>query len=136
MHVVLAGAVSLALLLGPPPGKGPKKNQKKGGVTAEQVGGFTKEQREKYGAWATRRGCPPGLARKGNGCLPPGQAKKRWTMGKPLPSGVRWEAVPPEVLVYLDPVPRGHQYVMVDGDVLELAVGSRLVLDALQTILD
>ena len=23
-------------------------------------------------------GCPPGLAKKGNGCLPPGQAKKMW----------------------------------------------------------
>lgn len=23
-------------------------------------------------------GCPPGLAKKGNGCLPPGQAKKLW----------------------------------------------------------
>jgi hypothetical protein len=28
---------------------------------------------DRYG----RNGCPPGLARKNNGCLPPGQAKKR-----------------------------------------------------------
>jgi hypothetical protein len=27
------------------------------------------------------RGCPPGLAKKGNGCLPPGQAKKRLGLG-------------------------------------------------------
>lgn len=24
------------------------------------------------------KGCPPGLAKKGNGCMPPGQAKKHW----------------------------------------------------------
>jgi hypothetical protein len=30
------------------------------------------------------RACPPGLARKGNGCLPPGQAKKRFGIGERL----------------------------------------------------
>src|SRR5688572_13872029 len=35
-----------------------------------------------------RRGdCPPGLAKKHNGCLPPGQAKK-WEKGRPLPNNV------------------------------------------------
>ena len=29
--------------------------------------------------------CPPGLAKKGNGCLPPGQARKLWVVGQPLP---------------------------------------------------
>jgi hypothetical protein len=28
--------------------------------------------------------CPPGLAKKGNGCLPPGQAKKRFAQGQRL----------------------------------------------------
>ncbi len=28
------------------------------------------------------RSCPPGLAKKGNGCLPPGQAKKRFARGQ------------------------------------------------------
>ena len=28
--------------------------------------------------------CPPGLAKKDNGCLPPGQAKKQWEIGRPL----------------------------------------------------
>src|SRR5512135_1439332 len=28
--------------------------------------------------------CPPGLAKKHNGCMPPGQAKK-WAIGRPLP---------------------------------------------------
>jgi hypothetical protein len=30
------------------------------------------------------RFCPPGLAKKGNGCLPPGQAKKRFARGQRL----------------------------------------------------
>ena len=32
-------------------------------------------------------GCPPGLAKKHNGCLPPGQAKKRYDVGQRLPYG-------------------------------------------------
>ena len=36
-----------------------------------------------YGA----AGCPPGLAKKNNGCLPPGQAKKRFNVGQRLPYG-------------------------------------------------
>ena len=45
------------------------------------------------------RGCPPGLAKKHNGCLPPGQAKKlyrtgqrvdrSWYNGQALPAGYR-----------------------------------------------
>ena len=31
--------------------------------------------------------CPPGLAKKHNGCMPPGQAKK-WRRGYPLARGV------------------------------------------------
>ncbi|MCE5972919.1 excinuclease ABC subunit A [Sinirhodobacter sp. WL0062] len=26
-------------------------------------------------------GCPPGLAKKNNGCMPPGQVKHRWRVG-------------------------------------------------------
>lgn len=32
-------------------------------------------------------GCPPGLAKKHNGCLPPGQAKKLYNVGQRLPYG-------------------------------------------------
>lgn len=31
--------------------------------------------------------CPPGLAKKNNGCLPPGQAKKSFTVGNRIPTG-------------------------------------------------
>ena len=35
----------------------------------------------------TSNDCPPGLAKKNNGCLPPGQAKKLFTQGQRVPSG-------------------------------------------------
>jgi hypothetical protein len=37
-------------------------------------------------------GCPPGLAKKGNGCMPPGQARKLYRVGQrfPLSYGNRW----------------------------------------------
>ena len=37
-------------------------------------------------------GCPPGLAKKHNGCMPPGQAKKLYRTGQrfPLSYGNRW----------------------------------------------
>ena len=34
----------------------------------------------RYGQWGSS--CPPGLARKNNGCLPPGQARKRYNVGQ------------------------------------------------------
>ena len=32
-------------------------------------------------------GCPPGLAKKHNGCMPPGQAKKLYNIGQRFPLG-------------------------------------------------
>lgn len=34
----------------------------------------------RYGMWGNS--CPPGLARKNNNCLPPGQARKRFQVGQ------------------------------------------------------
>src|SRR5437870_1009551 len=39
---------------------------------------------EYYGQAFRSGHCPPGLAKKNNGCMPPGQAKK-WAIGQPLP---------------------------------------------------
>jgi hypothetical protein len=76
------------------------------------------------------KGCPPGLAKKHNGCMPPGQAKK-WQVGHPLPTTVVTYAVPHQVLVSLPPVPVGHKYVQVAGDILLIAVGSMMVVDGI-----
>ncbi len=82
-----------------------------------------------YGQAIGRGNCPPGLAKKNNGCLPPGQAK-RWTVGQPLPPGVTWYAVPQDLYVRLTPPPYGYRYVYLDGGVLLLNVSTRFVLDA------
>lgn len=75
--------------------------------------------------------CPPGLAKKNNGCLPPGQAKKLWAIGQPLPQGVNYYPLPPELMGRLSPAPAGYQYVRVANDILMMAVGTRLIAAAL-----
>src|SRR5438876_2622737 len=82
-----------------------------------------------------RGNCPPGLAKKHNGCLPPGLAKRRYVVGRPLPASVRVEPLPPVLVTRLGPPPAGYEYAVVDGDVVKLAVGTRLVVDAINAIL-
>jgi Ni/Co efflux regulator RcnB len=38
--------------------------------------------------------CPRGLAKKNNGCLPPGHAKARWSVGQRLPESYRNSYIP------------------------------------------
>jgi hypothetical protein len=75
--------------------------------------------------------CPPGLAKKNNGCLPPGQAKKRYVVGHPLPHGIVLGKLPPELSVKMGPAPAGYQYGILDGDLVKLGVGTMLVADAI-----
>ncbi|MDP2416073.1 MAG: hypothetical protein U1D25_03050 [Hydrogenophaga sp.] len=77
--------------------------------------------------------CPPGLAKKGNGCLPPGQAKK-WRVGRPLPSDVIYHAVPRSVSVQIGLPPAGHKYVRVAADILLIAIGTGMVIDAIEDL--
>ena len=74
--------------------------------------------------------CPPGLAKKNNGCMPPGQAKK-WSKGRPLPRNVVYYDVPPQLVVRLGAPPSGHKYVRVASDILLIAVGTAMVVDAI-----
>ncbi len=127
-------------------GKGHKDDDrggKHGGKERERrdarVGGYFHEHdrqvvrvyyEDHYGG---RKGCPPGLAKKNNGCLPPGQAKK-YQVGQPLPAGVVVYPVPQPVLVQLPPAPAGHKYVRVAADILLIAVGTSMVVDAMQDL--
>lgn len=77
--------------------------------------------------------CPPGLAKKHNGCMPPGQAKK-WTIGRPLPREVIYYQVPQPLLVQIGPPPNGYRYVRVASDILLIALGTGLVIDAIQDL--
>ena len=82
-----------------------------------------------YGGEFSRGHCPPGLARKHNGCMPPGQARQ-WHRGHPLPREVVYYPLPYDLVERLPPPPPRHRYVRVGGDVLLLS-GSSVVVDAI-----
>ncbi len=77
--------------------------------------------------------CPPGLAKKNNGCMPPGQAR-RWGLGQPLPPDVAYVPLEPAVQVRLGVPPSGYRFVRVAGDILMIAVGTAIVVDAIQDL--
>lgn len=87
---------------------------------------------ETYG----RGGCPPGLAKKDNGCLPPGQAKKRYVVGGALPHDVHITPVPTVLYQRLSPAPSGYAYGVVDGDLLLYSTVGRVVVDVIRSLVD
>lgn len=88
--------------------------------------------RDYFGGEMARGKCPPGLAKKNNGCMPPGQAKK-WARGRPLPRDVVFYELPRELVVRLN-APAGARYVRVAADILLIAVGTGIVLDAVEDL--
>jgi hypothetical protein len=133
--------VGLLLAVPQPGDAGDKDKPKKKGQAQSSSApvtvtvGFNPDQRravegyfvETYG----RGSCPPGLAKKQNGCLPPGQAKKRYVVGQPLPKGVEPRPPAAEIRARLGAPPEGFVYMTVDGDLVQLAVGTMLVVDAI-----
>lgn len=76
-----------------------------------------------------RGNCPPGLAKKDNGCLPPGQAKKIWAVGQPLPPSVEYYPLPQPLYSRLTPPPYGYEYVRVYDDVLLMQTANRSIIN-------
>jgi hypothetical protein len=104
-----------------------------------RIGGYFEDrQREEasryYSAKQASGHCPPGLAKKNNGCMPPGQAKK-WAMGKPLAKDVVFYPVPREISVKIGLPPAGYKYVRVANDILMVAIGSMMVVDAIEDLM-
>jgi Ni/Co efflux regulator RcnB len=115
-------------------GKPGKKHEQRAAAASQ----FTDQHRriiaEYYGGqMPPGRKCPPGLAKKNNGCMPPGQAKK-WGMGRPLPGDLRTYDLPRDLLMRLPPPSAGHRYVRVAADILLIAVGSSMVIDAVEDL--
>lgn len=98
---------------------------------------FNEQQRisihEYYGEQFRKGHCPPGLAKKHNGCMPPGQAKK-WVIGKPLPKNVIFYDLPQSVLVQLGQPPSRHRFVRVAQDILLITTGTGMVVDAIDNL--
>jgi hypothetical protein len=81
-----------------------------------------------------RRGhCPPGLAKRHNGCTPPGHARK-WQIGRQLPRDVMFYDLPPRLVQEIGPPPPNYRYVRVATDILLIAIGSGTVFDAIQDL--
>lgn len=78
--------------------------------------------------------CPPGLAKKRNGCMPPGQAKKQWNVGQPLPGNVVVYDLPPALVVKIGVPPAGYKYVRAGADILMIAVGTSMVVEAIRDL--
>ena len=131
--LVVVALVGSTPLFADKPGKSKGKSK---GQDGQVVVVFTAEQREAAQAYFVekhgRGGCPPGLAKKGNGCLPPGQAKKRYAVGQVLPKSVVGQPPPTELSIRIGLPPAGYTYVVVDGDLVKLAVGTMLVVDAIE----
>ncbi|OUS05325.1 hypothetical protein A9Q96_12130 [Rhodobacterales bacterium 52_120_T64] len=80
------------------------------------------------------KSCPPGLAAKNNGCLPPGLAK-RYTVGEALPRGVQYDLITDLAYYGLDRPNGNWLYYLVDGDVLKIADDTFTVLEAFEILL-
>ena len=99
---------------------------------------FNDNQREAVRGYYVRqygdgRRCPPGLAKKNNGCMPQGQV--RYTVGQPLPRTVTVYQVPQPVIVQLPVAPPGYRYVRVGNDILLVSPQSQLVVDVIAGLL-
>ncbi len=74
--------------------------------------------------------CPPGLAKKNNGCVPPGLARK-WQQGHSLPRNVTYYSVPQPLVLQLGQPPAGYQYVRVSSDILLMEMATRMIVDSI-----
>lgn len=90
--------------------------------------------RDYYREDVRKHGCPKGLAKKNNGCMPPGQAKQ-WRKGKALARDVVYAEVPHSIISIVGTAPTGHRYVRVANDILLIAIGTSMVVDAIEDIL-
>lgn len=98
---------------------------------------FTDSQRieiRNYYSEELKKGhCPPGLSKKNNGCQPPGQARK-WVVGQPLPRDLIYYNVPGQITIQLGVPPAGHRFIRVANDILLIAIGTGMVIDAIEDL--
>lgn len=103
-----------------------------------RAGGFFQDRQRSavhdyYGHQYRTGRCPPGLSRKHNGCMPPGQVRY-YSVGQRLAPAVIYHTVPAAMVVTLGVPPSGHRYVRVASDILLIAIGTGLVVDAIQDL--
>ena len=131
--------------------KGNKHSQKEQGEQQEerqerkqrqevQQGSYFNDQQREYARqyysqnYGGSKKCPPGLAKKNNGCMPPGQARN-WAIGQPVPVGVPVYAVAVPVLRQLPPAPYGYRYARLGDDIVLVQQQNNLVIDIIVGLL-
>ncbi|HEU0309988.1 MAG TPA: hypothetical protein VFR36_02035 [Sphingomicrobium sp.] len=125
--LLLAGVAALASTAPTlaEPGKGKGKGNPHAHVNHGPVG---------YGVG----GCPPGLAKKNNGCLPPGQAKKLYNIGQRWPGnyGYAWNynQIPYDLRTRYGFQP-GYNYYYGDGYVYRVDPATMLVSQVVSAVL-
>jgi Ni/Co efflux regulator RcnB len=114
--------------------KASRDQDQRGAGEQMHIGERQRAAASEYYAQQLRAGrCPPGLAKKRNGCMPPGQARK-WQKGQPLPRDLIFYNLPPRLAERLGPPPEGHRFVRVASDILLIAVGTAMVVDAIEDL--
>ena len=83
-------------------------------------------------------GCPPGLAKKNNGCMPPGQAKKLYNVGQRYPAnyGTPWayNQIPYDLRTHYGLQPYGNYYYG-DGYVYQVDPRTMLIQQVVSALL-
>ena len=103
-----------------------------------RAGGFFQDRQrtavhDYYGHQYRAGRCPPGLMKTQNGCRAPGQVRY-YSVGQRLAPAVIYHAVPAAMVVTLGVPPSGHRYVRVASDILLIAIGTGMVVDAIQNL--
>lgn len=89
--------------------------------------------RDYYGKEVQEGRCPPGLAKKNNSCMPPGQAKN-WAVGEQLPRDVIFHNLPTTLATQFGQPPAGHRYVRVADEVLLITSVTGKVIDSIPLV--
>ncbi|MCC2673224.1 MAG: hypothetical protein K0R58_171 [Ramlibacter sp.] len=96
---------------------------------ADDVGRGTRFARKPLDAGAYISSKYRALVRQYYEANPPSGKTAKWKIGEPVPRKATLTGVPDDLRARLPGVPPGHQYVQVGGEVVLLAVQSRMVVD-------
>ena len=131
---LIAGASALAFAAPAQakPGHGPGK----GNPHAQGKGHKTVDGRTWYAPGIG--GCPPGLLKKNNGCMPPGQYKKMYRVGQRFPAGYgypwTYNQIPYDLRTHYAFNP-DHRYYYGDGYVYRVDPRTMLISQVVSAVL-
>jgi hypothetical protein len=97
----------------------------------DDVGQGTRFARKPLGPGAYFSGKHQALVRQYYEARPPSGQVATWKIGEPVPPRAALAGVPDDLRAALPVLPPGHQYVQLDGEVVLVAVQSRMVVDGI-----